>query len=156
MIFDCVTYKNEDIILELRLNTLNEFVDKFIIVEATKNHAGKPKKLNFDIKKFEKFQKKIRYIIVDDMPEKVNSFYYNRRWWHENIVRDIHQRNQIMKGLQDAHDDDLIIISDIDEINPDWFTSLSSVGICGATSTPLWLMELVSESIDKIKYKKHL
>ena len=47
-------------------------------------------------------------------------------------------------------------ISDIDEINPDWFTSLSSVGICGATSTPLWLMELVSESIDKIKYKKHL
>ena len=42
-------------------------------------------------------------------------------------------------------------ISDIDELNPNWFTSVSSVGICGATSTPLWLMELVSESIDKIK-----
>ena len=116
MIYDCVTYKNEDIILELRFNTLNKFVDKFIIVEATKNHAGKPKKLNFSIEKFKKFEEKIRYIIVDDMPEKVSSFYYNRRWWHENIVRDIHQRNQIMRGLQDAQDDDLIVISDIDEI----------------------------------------
>ena len=116
MIFDCVTYKNEDIILDLRLNILDEFVDKFIIVEATKDHAGNAKKLNFNKEKFKKFEKKIRYIVVDDMPEKVKSFRYNSRWWHENIVRDIHQRNQIMRGLYDAKDDDLIVISDIDEI----------------------------------------
>ncbi len=116
MIFDCVTYKNEDIILDLRLNILDEFVDKFIIVEATKDHAGNAKKLNFNKDKFKKFEKKIRYIVVDDMPEKVKSFRYNSRWWHENIVRDMHQRNQIMRGLYDAKDDDLIVISDIDEI----------------------------------------
>ena len=116
MIFDCVTYKNEDIILDLRLNVLDEFVDKFIIVEATKDHAGNAKKLNFNMEKFKKFENKIRYIIVDDMPEKVKSFRYNNRWWHENIVRDIYQRNQIMRGLYDAKDDDLIVISDIDEI----------------------------------------
>jgi beta-1,4-mannosyl-glycoprotein beta-1,4-N-acetylglucosaminyltransferase len=116
MIFDCFTYNNEDLILELRLNTLDKFVDKFVIIEATTDHAGKNKELNFDISKFKSFEKKIRYIIVDDMPKNTKSFYYNKRFWHKNIVRDEYQRNQIVRGLFDAKDDDLILISDIDEI----------------------------------------
>ncbi len=116
MIFDCFTYFNDDLITEIRLNTLDEFVDKFVIVEATSDHSGKRKNLSFDISKYKKFKDKIRYIVVEDMPKNTKSFFYNRRIWHENMVRDEYQRNQIMRGIEDAKDDDLIIISDNDEI----------------------------------------
>ena len=97
MIFDCFTYFNDDLITELRLNILNNYVDKFVIVEATTDHSGKKKDLNFNIKKFEQFEKKIRYIIVDDLPKNTKPFYYNKRMWHENMVREEYQRNQIEK-----------------------------------------------------------
>lgn len=116
MIYDCFTYFNDELITDLRLNTLDEYVDKFVIVEANLDHAGKPKKLNFDIKKFQKFKNKIRYIVVTDLPKETNSFYFNRRHWHKNMVRDEYQRNQIMRGINDAKDEDLIIISDNNEI----------------------------------------
>ena len=48
-IFDCFMYFDEDLLLDLRLNTLNDFVDKFIIIESTITHTGKPKSLKFDI-----------------------------------------------------------------------------------------------------------
>ena len=54
-IFDCFQYFNEDHISDLRFNILNEFVDKFVIVESTVNHQGKPKKLHFDINRYKKF-----------------------------------------------------------------------------------------------------
>ena len=66
-------YFDEDLVLDIRLNTLNEKVDKFIIAEATKNHAGEPKKLNFNINKFPKFKDKINYLIIDDLPLDVKS-----------------------------------------------------------------------------------
>ena len=118
MIFDCIIYSNnyEDLILEIRLNTLDKFVDKFIIVEATLDHSGRRKKLNFNINKFKKFKHKIRYIVVKDMPKNTKSFYYNGRKWHKNFVREEFQRNQIMRGLYDIKDEDIIIISDCDEI----------------------------------------
>ena len=78
MIFDCFTYFNDDLITELRLNILNNYVDKFVIVEATTDHSGKKKDLNFNIKKFEQFEKKIIYIIVDDIPKNTKPFYYNK------------------------------------------------------------------------------
>ena len=49
-------YFDEDMLLDIRLNVLNDYVDKFIIAEATRTHSGKEKKLNFDIKKFSKFK----------------------------------------------------------------------------------------------------
>ena len=116
MIFDCFTYFNDDLITDLRLKTLDKFVDKFVIVEATTDHAGVKKNLNFDLKKFELFKDKIRYIIVDDLPINTKPFYFNRRMWHKNMVREEYQRNQILRGLYDAEDDDLIVISDNDEI----------------------------------------
>ena len=62
-IIDCFIYNNEDLILELRLNFLNKYVDKFILVEAKFDHSGKLKnKFNFDISKFEKFRNKIEYL----------------------------------------------------------------------------------------------
>lgn len=116
MIFDCFTYFNDDLMTELRLNTLDKYVDKFVIIEATTDHAGKKKKLNFNIEKFDNFKNKIRYIVVDDLPKNTKPFYYNRRIWHKNMVREEYQRNQIMRGISDAKDEDLIIISDNDEI----------------------------------------
>lgn len=106
-------YFDEDLVLDIRLNTLKDKVDKFIITEATKNHAGENKKLNFKIDNFSKFRDKIRYIVVDDLPINVKS---TKKSWHENHVRDQFQRNAIERGYKDFNDEDLIMISDIDEI----------------------------------------
>ena len=54
-IYDCFQYFNEDHIVDLRLNILSDFIDKFIIVESTVDHQGKTKKLNFEINKYKKF-----------------------------------------------------------------------------------------------------
>ena len=115
-IIDCFMYFDEDLILEIRLNTLNEVVDKFIVAEATKDHAGKKKKLNFNIQKFSKFKDKIDYHIIDDLPVEVKPI---KKGWHENHSRDQFQRNALARGYKYLNSEDLIMISDIDEIpNP--------------------------------------
>ena len=106
-------YFDEDLVLDLRLNILNEKVDTFVIAEATKDHTGKEKKLNFDINNFPKFKDKITYVVVDDMP--INLKYYKKDW-PVNHLRDQHQRNALSKGYKNCSDEDLIMISDIDEI----------------------------------------
>ena len=67
-IYDCFMFFDEEMLLDLRLNIMNKYVDKFIITEASYMHSGKPKKLMFDINKFSKFKDKIIYIVVDDLP----------------------------------------------------------------------------------------
>ena len=106
-------YFDEDLILEIRLNTLSKIVDKFIIGEATRDHAGKDKKLNFNIKKFNKFKDKIEYLIIDDIPKNVEK---QKKRWHENHIRDQFQRNALERGIINCNPDDWIMISDIDEI----------------------------------------
>jgi beta-1,4-mannosyl-glycoprotein beta-1,4-N-acetylglucosaminyltransferase len=109
-------YFDDDLVLDIRLNTLNEYVDKFVIAEATLDHAGNEKKLNFDIKKFIKFKEKINYLIIEDLPRNTNNFKKN---WHPAHIRDQFQRNSLERGYKNFSDDDLIMISDIDEIpNP--------------------------------------
>jgi beta-1,4-mannosyl-glycoprotein beta-1,4-N-acetylglucosaminyltransferase len=105
MIYDCFTYFNEDLILDLRFNILFDKVDYFVIIEGNKTHSGKTKKKNFQIEKFSKFKKKIKYFFIENMPNDNNS------WELENF-----QRNQIMLGLKKANKEDLILISDCDEI----------------------------------------
>ena len=112
-LIDCFMYFDEDLILDIRLNVLYDSVDKFIIAEATRDHAGKEKKLNFDLNNFSKFKKKIEYLIFDDLPIKVTS---KKNDWHENHLRDQFQRNSLSKGYKNYDDNDLIMISDIDEI----------------------------------------
>ena len=72
-LIDCFMYFDEDLVLDIRLNTLKDNVDRFVIVEATKNHAGEDKNLKFKIENFQKFKDKIKYIIVDDLPLKAKS-----------------------------------------------------------------------------------
>jgi beta-1,4-mannosyl-glycoprotein beta-1,4-N-acetylglucosaminyltransferase len=110
-IYDCFQYFNEEHIADLRFNILNEFVNYFVIVESTVNHQGKEKKLQFDINKFSKFKKKIRYIIVDDTPQNIRKPHEGG----ESLVEQ-HQRNSLMKVINKADDNDLIILSDVDEI----------------------------------------
>ena len=70
-IYDCFMYFDEDLLLDIRLNTLNKFVNKFVITEATYTHNGSRKKLNFDINKFRKFKDKIIYLVVDKQPSNI-------------------------------------------------------------------------------------
>ena len=116
-------YFDEDVILDLRLNILNPFIDYFVIVESTFNHKGEKRKLKFDVKKYKKFEKKIIYLIFDEEPsgiEKVfdtdNEGEISRKLILNAASRENGQRNFISKGLERANEKDLILISDVDEI----------------------------------------
>ena len=76
-IFDCFMYFDEDLVLDLRLNYLNQFVDHFIIVESVFNHKGEKKKPQFDIEKFKKFKDKINYILLEDDAKNIVNIYEN-------------------------------------------------------------------------------
>lgn len=114
MIYDCVSFFNELDLLEIRLNVLKDVVDKFVIVEATQTHTGNPKPLYFADNKgrFAAFANRIVHVVVDEFP--VAPVGYTDRqasWMRENF-----QRNAMMRGLTEAKPDDLILISDLDEI----------------------------------------
>ena len=119
-IYDCFQYFDEDHIVDLRLNILNQYVDYFVISESTKTHQGKDKKINFDIKKFSKFKDKIKFIVADYSKE-IN---FNKHIGGESPIEQ-HQRNSLIKGIEDASSEDLIILSDSDEI-PD-LTKLNEI-----------------------------
>ena len=110
-IFDCFQYFNEDHIADLRFNILDEYVDFFVVVESTVNHQGQTRKLHFDKNKYKKFLNKIVYIEVDDTPDNIKKPHTGG----ESLVEQ-YQRNSIMKGLNKSQDNDLIILSDVDEI----------------------------------------
>ena len=122
-IFDCTTFFNENLMLEVRFNILNKYVDKFIVAEAKYSHSGEKKKLNFDINKFSEFKKKIIYIAIDNEPDDI---VYQKKGDYEfekkedmrtnSIKRIAHQRNKIMDYLNEANDEDFIFYSDNDEI----------------------------------------
>jgi len=114
---------DEEMLLDLRLNTLNKFVDKFVIVESSYTHSGKDKKLIFDINKYSKFRDKIHYIVLKDQPkeiEQINKEDSDLDVTNKEIMnalrRENLQRDMIAKGLEDAKNDDWILISDLDEI----------------------------------------
>ena len=122
-IYDCFMYFVEEVILDVRLNTLNEFVDYFIIVESRFTHKGDQRELKFNHKKFEKFKNKIIYLVYDDMPKKIKIISKDdppeHKSWKaiENATyRENGQRNFILKGLDHANEEDFILISDVDEI----------------------------------------
>ena len=116
-------YFDEDIVLDVRLNFLDKYVDKFVIVESEYNHKGEKRKPQFDINKFSKFKDKIIYILKKDVPEGIekiddtddNNKIYSKSifnsWKRENL-----QRNNIIEGLVNADPNDWILISDLDEI----------------------------------------
>ena len=115
MIYDCFHFFNEIDMAEIRFNILNDVVDKFVVVEANKTHTGIEKPFIFEkeFSRFEKFKDKIIYIKVTDFPnlDEADTDNFGNKWLYENFHRD-----SIMRGLKDCKDDDIIIISDCDEI----------------------------------------
>ncbi|HEX2579070.1 MAG TPA: hypothetical protein VHK67_01540 [Rhabdochlamydiaceae bacterium] len=106
-IYDCFPFFNELELLEIKLHELYDHVDYFVLVECTETFRGKPKPLYFSENKqrFSKFLDKIIHVVVTDHVE--TDIPWNR---------EVYQRNQIMRGLTSCHDDDIIIIEDLDEI----------------------------------------
>ena len=116
-------YFDEEVVVDVRLNTLNEFVDYFIIVESRFNHKGDRRQLKFNHKKFEKFKNKIIYLIYDNEPEGIKKINEEDTEVQKTIkyilnasCRENGQRNYIEKGLVNAKENDFILISDVDEI----------------------------------------
>ena len=124
-IFDCFMYFDEETVLELRLNILDKYVDYFVIVESSFTHKGDRRNLKFDHQKFKKFKDKIIYITFDEEPLEIAKNEVNKKddeatksfkYIENAILRENGQRNHILKGLGLAKDDDMILISDVDEI----------------------------------------
>ena len=122
-IFDCFMYFDEEMILDVRLNTLNKFVDYFVIAESKFTHSGKKRNLNFNINKFEKFKDKIIYLIYDKEDQGIEIINENdhkndkaRKTIMNAVKRENGQRNYLQKGLDAAENEDIILVSDVDEI----------------------------------------
>jgi len=105
-IYDCIIYCGEDLLLNLRFETLYNQIDKFIIIEANKYFNGNPKPKFFDHKKFHKYSNKIEYYYIENLPK------YNGN----NLEYEIFIKNQIAIGLKNLDDEDIVLISDADEI----------------------------------------
>ena len=119
-IFDCTTFFDEKMMMDIRFNVLNKFVTKFIVVESIFSHSGKKKKLNFNINNYPKFKDKINYIIIDKEPDNIdkeNKSSEKKISKRMNSIKRIEQSYEYMsKGLGEINDDDLVMISDNDEI----------------------------------------
>ena len=116
-------YFDEEIVLDVRINTLNQFVDYFVIVESTFTHRGEPRDLKFNHKKFEKFKDKIIYLVYDFQSNEIQAIEKKDDENKKSIKyilnaghRENGQRNYIKKGLINAKKNDIILISDVDEI----------------------------------------
>jgi len=144
-IYDGFLFFNELDLLEIRLNTLNDVVDYFVLVEASVTHSGKSKPYYFEEnkEKFSKFLHKIIHLKINDIPDDFSNFSkFEPKNFDEKCVYDIHrfietannfnrftqphygrdfyQKECIRRGLEFANDDDIIILSDLDEIpNPE-------------------------------------
>ena len=122
-IYDCFQYFDEDLLLDIRLNILDQYVKKFVITEATYTHNGAKKKLNFNINDFPKFKDKIKYIIIDEPPSNLLELKdedteekRGEKLILNGMARDYFQRENLITGLKNANENDFILISDLDEI----------------------------------------
>ena len=122
-VYDCFMYFDEDLLVDLRFNILNNYVSKFVITEATYTHNGTKKKLKFDINNFKRFKDKIEYIVVDNEPPNILKINNNdspekkgQKLILNGYARDNYQRNRLADGIKKAEENDIIIVSDLDEI----------------------------------------
>ena len=122
-IFDCFMFYDEEMMLDIRMNILNNHVDYFIIVESNKFHNGEKRGLKFDIKKYSKFKDKIIYVVHDENLKQLENINQNDdegtksyKLIYNAHLRENDQRNFIIKGLDKSSENDLILVSDVDEI----------------------------------------
>ena len=164
---DCFMYYDEDMILDLRLNMLDKFVSYFVICEANFNHNGSKRELKFDIKKFSKFKSKIIYLPLYFQPNNIKAIneidgqlIKNSKILDNALLRENFQRNYLQNKIKDFQEDDLIIISDVDEIpNLEKFTYKSKITFFEQKMF-YYKLNLLNENFkwygSKITKKKHL
>ena len=105
-IYDCITFYNENLQVELRLNILNDYVEKFVICESIYDHKGRKKNLNFKADKFKDCKDKIIYLVLDkQFPEITDPW-----------ATQAYQREFLLKGLSFVDQEDYVMFSDPDEI----------------------------------------
>jgi len=118
-IYDCTTFYSEHMMLDLRFNILNEHVHKFVVIESTYSHSGNKKKLNFDINNYPKFKDKIIYKVIDYEPNTLHNI-TSESPTHLKRLNSLKRielsYNYMENGIKEAEDQDLIILSDNDEI----------------------------------------
>ena len=122
-IVDSFMYYDEDLVLDIRLNILNKYVSNFVICEANFNHNGTKRELKFNVKNFSKFKDKIIYIPLKNQPvnlkilkENDNQQLKNSKILENALRRENFQRNFLQNEIKKFNDNDLIIVSDLDEI----------------------------------------
>ncbi len=128
-IIDTTTFFDEKLMMEIRFNILDSYVDKFVVCESKYSHSGLEKKINFNMNDYPKFKKKIIHLVIDKEPDnlisKKDQSVADKRL--NSIIRIKHQRNYIMEVLNQFSSEDFIIHSDNDEIpNLDDFDLLNS------------------------------
>ena len=141
MIIDCFPFFNELDLLDIRLKLLDNIVDKVVLIESTKTFTLAKKKLFYNENKnrYKKYKNKITHIIVDDSPALFNRFFIHKPknifWLLKNKKSimlnahdiDFYQKNQAYKGLKNCDENDILILSDLDEIpNPSIFQNLEN------------------------------
>tara|TARA_B100000470_G_C19706312_1_gene353326 strand:+ start:49 stop:918 length:870 start_codon:yes stop_codon:yes gene_type:complete len=116
-------YFDEEIVLDLRLNFLDKYVDYFVIVESVFTHKGDKRELKFNHKKFEKFKNKIIYKVYNENENNIEKIFdkdsektKSYKYIMNALKRENGQRNYIQVGLDNANANDIILISDVDEM----------------------------------------
>jgi len=118
-IYDCTTFYSEHLMLDVRFHTMNDYVEKFIVAESTYSHSGKKKELNFNIDNYPKFKDKIIYLVIDKEPDDLMEVSIENSNQHKRInsIKRIElSYDYMMSEIKKAADNDLIILSDNDEI----------------------------------------
>ena len=119
-IYDCTTFYSESMMLDLRFNVLNKNVHKFVVIESLFSHSGKKKKLNFNINDYPKFKDKIIYLVIENEPIDLilneNEIKKPEVKRHNSLKRIEQSYNYMSNAIKEAQDEDLIILSDNDEI----------------------------------------
>ena len=119
-IFDCTTFYSEHMMMDVRFNILDKYVHKFVVVESLFSHSGEKKKLNFDINNYPKFKDKITYLVIEKEPDHIindSGLIENQSIKRINSITRINQSYDFMqKGIKHAEPNDLILLSDNDEI----------------------------------------
>jgi len=122
-IYDCITYFDEPMLFDLRLNILDKYVDKFIVIEAKHTHSGNDKKLNFEINNFKKFKNKIIYKVIENQPKGIVEINEDDDPGTQSANKRMNSLKRIelsydtaLDCLIEANPEDLFILSDSDEI----------------------------------------
>ena len=117
-IIDCVTYFDEPMLFEIRINILNKFVDTFLVIEARHTHSGKKKKLNFNIDNYPSFKNKIVYLIINEEPDDIiyDKILSSSQKRFNSLKRIDQSYNKALDYLKNCNPDDIFILSDVDEI----------------------------------------